>query len=325
MIPAACAALAASVLFAILAPRLGGRLPPAAATRLLVPASLVVAGCTVFLLGVLAFTWVGQLPALAAFGEWSTGILDATDPIPEPVAVASFLLLAAMMLIAFRGVGRRIRALAAVYRTYRGWRPSSPLIVLDIPRVDAFTTPAPAGRVVVTAGLLRAVTPLERRVVLAHEHSHLNHRHSWWALAADLAAAFNPLLRPTATTVGHAIERWADEDAARAVGDRYLVARTLARVALLQHHAPALEGVTASATGGNVSRRAQALLAPPPPRRPLALAVLSGVLLVGLVATAAVEDAGDQLFDHAGPAHCVRITAPLLTLDHSPLTLAVPR
>jgi hypothetical protein len=46
-------------------------------------------------------------------------------------------------------------------------------------------------------------------VVLAHETSHLLHNHAWWLLAADLAAAANPLLRPTARTAARCVERWA--------------------------------------------------------------------------------------------------------------------
>jgi hypothetical protein len=56
---------------------------------------------------------------------------------------------------------------------------------------------------------------------------HLAHRHVFWTLTADLAAAVNPLLRPTATTVGHVIERWADEDTADLLGDRRLLATTV--------------------------------------------------------------------------------------------------
>src|SRR5207248_82332 len=58
-------------LFAVVGPRLARRLPPAAATRLLVPASLVVAGSSVWVLVVVAFTWVAQWPAVSRYGQWS--------------------------------------------------------------------------------------------------------------------------------------------------------------------------------------------------------------------------------------------------------------
>jgi hypothetical protein len=109
-------------------------------------------------------------------------------------------------------------------------------------------------------------------------------------MAADLAAAINPLLRPTARVIAHAVERWADEDAADAVGDRRLVARTLARTALLQHRP--ISGGAVAATGGDVVNRVRALLAPTPTRHPSALAVLLVLLLTTAVAAGAVQRTG---------------------------------
>lgn len=317
MIPAVCATLAAALGFAVLAPPLGHRLAPTTAVRLLVPGSLAVAAATVFLLGVLAFTWIGQLPALAAAGSWSVRMLDAADPVPDPVAAASFCVLAALTLVAILGIVRRVRSLIGVYRTYVGRHPTDSLVVLDADRPDAFTTPAPAGRIVVTTGLLGSLTADERRVVLAHERAHLRHRHAWWGLAADLAAAFNPLLRRTAATVRHGLERWADEDAAATVRDRRLVARTVAHVALLTHHAPTAAAISPAAAAGDIPRRVRALLAPPPPRRPVAIAVLTGLLLTGGVATAAVQHTGDQLFEHAQAGPAAHHTISLCTAHHS--------
>jgi hypothetical protein len=116
-------------------------------------------------------------------------------------------------------------------------------------------------------------------------------------LAAELAAAVNPLLRPTARTVRHGVERWADEDAVDEVSDRRLVARTLARTALLMHGNETTP--VPAATGGDVPARVQALLAPPPPRRPLALAVLLALLLAGMVTSTAVQRYGQHLFEQA--------------------------
>jgi Zn-dependent protease with chaperone function len=295
---AVCGAVLAVVIFAVTAPRLGRHLPPALATRLLVPTTLVMAAATVIVLGLLASTWLAQLPPIAAMGTWSASRLDAYDPVPDPLAAISLVLLAVAVVRVVCKVIHRARCLAAVYRTYHGQQSAGSVIVIDSDRVDAFATPAPAGRVVVTSALLRALSPTERRAVLAHEHSHLAHRHVWWAISADLAAAVNPLLRPTATTVGHAIERWADEDAAVVLGDRQLVARTIARAALLRHDAR-VDALLPAATGADVPQRVRALLGPPPRRRPLALVALAVLLAAGTLATVAVERSGDQLFDHA--------------------------
>jgi hypothetical protein len=299
MTAAVCGAVLAVVIFAITAPGLGRRLPPALATRLLVPTTMVMAAATVFVLGLLASAWLGQLPLIAAMGPWSASRLDAYDPVPDPLAAISLVLLAIVVVRVVLKIVRRARCLVAVYRTYHGQQSAGSVIVVDSDRVDAFATPAPAGRVVVTTALLRALNPTERRAVLAHEQSHLAHRHVWWAITADLAAAVNPMLRPTATTVGHAIERWADEDAAVLLGDRQVVARTIARAALLRHDARTTDAMLPAATGADVPQRVRALLAPPPRRRPLVLAALAVLLVGGTLATVAVERSADQLFDHA--------------------------
>ncbi len=304
MTAAVCGAVLAVIIFAVTAPGLGRRLPPALATRLLVPTTLVMAVATVLVLGLLASVWLGQLPLVAEVGAWSVSRLDAYDPVPDPLGAISLVLLAVALVRVLLKVLHRVRCLVVVYRTYHRQQSAGSVIVIDSDRVDAFATPAPGGRVVVTSALLRALGPTERRAVLAHEHSHLAHRHVWWALTADLAAAVNPLLRPTATAVGHAIERWADEDAATVLGDRHLVARTIARAALLRHDARS-DALLPAATGADVPQRVRALLGPPPRRRPLAFAALAVLLVAGTFATVAVERSGDQLFDHAllRPAH----------------------
>jgi Zn-dependent protease with chaperone function len=298
-------AVAASLLVAAAGPSLGRRLPPAAGTRLLVAASVLVAGCSVFVIGVMAFTWIGQLPLIAAFGEWSTATLRSADPIPSTLAAgcAGLLLPAAAWWLTV--VARRCRALLAVRRHCRRLTAAGTLIVVDDQRLEAFTTPQPAGRIVVTTGLLQALTADERRVVLAHEASHLVHRHAWWLLAADLAAAANPLLRPTAAAVARAAERWADEDAATTIGDRRATARALARTALLTRDSELAGRLALTATGGDVPTRVRALMVPPPPRRPASVAILAAMLLVLAAATLVVQHRGEQLFEHAGHRHPV--------------------
>ena len=141
-------AVAVTLLVAAAGPGLGRRLPPAAATRLLVGASVLVAGCSVFVLAVMAFTWIGQLPPVAALGDWSATDLRSADPIPIDVAAASAVLLipaAAWWLLV---VTRRCRALIAVYRNCRHLRGAGALVVVNDQRPDAYTTPQPAGRIV---------------------------------------------------------------------------------------------------------------------------------------------------------------------------------
>jgi Zn-dependent protease with chaperone function len=296
---AALIALAVTAVFAYLGPHLARRLPPAVATRLLVPASFVIAGTGVWVCIAIAFTWVAQLPTVSRYGQWSAEQVRDTTPIPTTVAVASGMLAVIALARVATRTSRRVRSLLAVRHSCRRLGRPGSLVVVEHERAEAFATPGAAGRIVVTTALLRALSPEERRALLAHEASHLRHRHAWWLLVADMAAAGNPLLAPTVRAIGHTVERWADEDAARAVTDRRLVARTLARAALLtrstQHHP-----VRLAATGGDVPGRVCALLDPPPRPRIVPLAILLALLVTSTVAAGTVQRRGDELLDQAG-------------------------
>jgi beta-lactamase regulating signal transducer with metallopeptidase domain len=165
---------------------------------------------------------------------------------------------------------------------------------------DAFATPALTGRIIVTRGLLDALTPAERRAMFAHERSHLRHRHAWWLLAADLAAAINPFFRPTARQLRHTVERWADEDASRSVSDRRIVARAIAHAALAAHNHRARPAMVLGAAGSDVPSRVAALLAPAPRwTRPALVVIAVSITLLAATAIASfnVQRDGDALFD----------------------------
>ncbi|MFD7158865.1 M56 family metallopeptidase [Kribbella sp. NPDC059898] len=298
MTTAAVLGLIAIVGYAVVAPVASRRLAPSGATRLLIIGNVLSAASGVFILAVLAFTWIGQFPFVAEEGAWSPALLRVDSPVPAwPAAIAGCLVLLALVSVLVTGL-RQMRALVEVHRACRDLTAVGDLVVLDDERPDAFSTPQPAGRVIVTSGLLRALDPRQRAVLLAHEKSHLVHHHAWWNLAAGLAAAVNPVLRPAARAAATAVERWADEDAARAVGDRRLVATTLVRVAQLQtrfaHPVPLV-----AATGGDLEARVRALLAPPPRRRPFVIAATIAVFAVGALPAAAVQHTGEALFEHA--------------------------
>ncbi|CAM5655324.1 hypothetical protein [Streptomyces afghaniensis 772] [Streptomyces afghaniensis] len=115
----------------------------------------------------------------------------------------------------------------------------------------------------VTTALLERLRPAERRALFAHERVHLAARHDRFLLAVQLAARANPFLRPLRTAVAYTAERWADEEAARAIGSRRTVARAIGTAALVSRGTPAptLAGLAAP---GPVPRRVAALLGPPP-------------------------------------------------------------
>ncbi|MFE9689552.1 M48 family metalloprotease [Micromonospora sp. NPDC005806] len=298
MISAALVATAAWLVSTGCAPRLARRLPPATATRLLTATAAAVAAGGTGLALLVALPWLAQLPVLVTLGPWAGAALRAGQPVSGPVAVAlATAVLAGAARAAVLAV-RRARAMLAVRQACADLPRAGRLAVLASDRPEAFSTPPPAGRVVLSSGLVNRLSPDELRVVLAHEESHLRHAHTWYALAAELAAAANPLLRPIARSVRDAVERWADEDAARAVADRRLAARALARTALLTGGATTAAATLASADRGMPGRVA-ALLGTAPRHRLLPALALSALLLTGTVAAGLAERRTDAVLDHA--------------------------
>jgi beta-lactamase regulating signal transducer with metallopeptidase domain len=290
--------LVVSVLFAVAGPWLARTLAPAAAVRLLVPASVVVAGCGAFVLAVVTFIGAAQFGEVAEVGRWSTGTLRALSPISATASLVAGLTLLPAAGWACVFVVRTARALRKTHRACRRLAAVGALVIVDSDGVDAFTTPGVTGRIVVTTAMLGALDADQRRALLAHERSHLTHRHPWWMITADLAAAVNPLLRPTARAIRQACERWADEDAAR-VTSRHLVATTIAHAALLTTRTHRAGPPVTAATGGEVPARVRALLCPPPRTRP-AHAILVIVMAVAVIAsTVLVQHGTETLFEQA--------------------------
>jgi len=302
--------LVAAVLGAT-APHLSRALPPATATRLLAGAAVATATATSFVLGVLTFTLVAEFGPVARLGSWSTSRLDASNPVPDGASVAAGATVCVLAFFVVRAVVRSVRATLAARRlcTELGGEPGD-LVVIDGPDVRVFALPALRGRIVATRPLLAALPADERRAVLAHETAHLRNHHHRYRLAADLAAAVNPLLRPLARGVDYATERWADEAAAGTVGDRRVVARALARCGLgLRHSAPgAAEALhrpsepsrlVHPAEPSRLVRRVEALLAPAPRHRPLLVAGVAALLVVTMVAVAETQRDTEHLFENA--------------------------
>ncbi|MFJ4187497.1 M56 family metallopeptidase [Kitasatospora sp. NPDC089509] len=154
-----------------------------------------------------------------------------------------------------------------------------PLTVLDDDRADAFALPGrlgrpgrtgEPGRIVVTSGMLRALSGPERSALLAHERAHLTGRHHVFLALAEHAADLHPALRPLRAPLGYHLERWADEVAAARVGDRTVTARAVGRAALAASRSPwpARPRLVAAAHSGPVPRRVAALLQPRPSTTP---------------------------------------------------------
>ena len=291
--------LALCLLYAGMAPRLTARIRPHLGVRLVVVVSMAVAVAGMFVLGATGFTWAAQDPTVARVGQWSPAQLRATDPVPRVEAGVCLLLFAFAAASVVRLACHRVNALLEVRRTIRDCRGSADVLVVPDERAEAFTTAGPRATIVVTTGLMDCLSESEQRALLAHERSHLRHGHVWWLVAMDLAVAANPFLRHTGTAVAHAVERWADEDAAEQVADRRLVARTLARAALARKHGPAAVAMAVLAAGGDVPARIRAMLGPRPRTSLLASAAVALVLLGVLVTVVMLQVHTDAMFDAA--------------------------
>jgi hypothetical protein len=322
------------VLAALAARSLADRLPPVAATWLLAGSSVVLAAASSAVLGLLALTALVRVPFVAALANMSVNVISHSDPASLPVAIAAGALLAVAAAAACGALWRRGSAIVAAGRQARRLPGSGQVVVTDDTVADAYTLPGWPCRIVITTGMLRALSAPERQVLLAHERAHAGGWHYLFTSAARLAAAANPLLRPVAAQVGYTVERWADERAAAATGDRPLTARAIARAALATTAAPPDRAGLASALGlvpadsdadhppdgdgkagsrrgsqrsslrraGPVPRRVAALLGPPPQLSLLLFG--AAVLLVAISGLSALEAARNmhQLIEMAqGP------------------------
>lgn len=282
--------------------RLAGVLSGRAAAWLLVVLAVVfgVSSSVSLVLTVLAGAL--RLPWVAALGDVSVPLLHE-DPwvvLPAAAAAGLFLLFSATSLCATL---RRQRRELADARAEHGEGGPGGLAVRPDPQPAAFALPGRPDRIVVTTGMLRALTPEERAALFAHEHAHLAGRHHLFLAAERCAARLHPLLGLLREPLSYALERWADEAAARVTGDRRLVARAIGRAALAAGAAREAAGekrpgMLPAATAGPVPRRVAALLHPAPRdtagrRARRALAVV--LLLCALVSSASALEAAHDL------------------------------
>ncbi|MDN3355035.1 M56 family metallopeptidase [Actinomadura sp. DC4] len=187
----------------------------------------------------------------------------------------------------------QVRALRATAREVRELPGGGTIAVVADDRADAYAVP---GRVVVSTGMLAALDPAGRRVLFAHEFAHLTGRHHVFRAVVRVAAAANPLLWPLEGALWYTTERWADERAAAAVGDRVMTARVIGAMALAYGPRAAGRMGIGAARPGPVPRRVAALLRPPP-RRGLGLVAAALALLLCTAYTS--DDLLGDLVAHA--------------------------
>jgi hypothetical protein len=302
--------IAANIGFGLTTPRIAAGLTPWTATRLISIVGFATTLASGFVLSVVCFDVLTQLPPVAAAEAWSTTSLSINGSIPTAAGVlASPLVLSAAARASLRAA-RVTRDLWAALRTTRALSPvGGALVVVADDHPDAYAVPGLwGGRVVVTSAMMSALDPEETRALIAHEDSHLRHHHHLYIALADLAAAANPLIFNVPRVVRLTVERWADEDAATVTGDRRVTARSVARAGLatLRGPRPVLATRLGAALGisdSPVSHRARALLAPPPRTRPALLAVVLAVVMVTSFGTVRLAHLTEHRYEQAHAAY----------------------
>jgi hypothetical protein len=292
------AALGCVVVFGFLAPVAGRRTSPVAATWMLSVGASIVAAVGMVVLGLMSAPLVGADDLLADREHWSGRILAHDSPTGRSVAFVAFcllLFLLARTVFAAVRLGRSLRRAVAVSRDL-GCICGTELVVLPTDAPDAYALPGRPGRIVVSRGLLRRLTPAERSAVLEHERCHLRHEHHRHVLAGSVAAAANPCLSAVPPVLSLAVERWADESAAAVCG-RTVTADALSRVAALTSAATERRPVAALSAGRTaVAARVSALRQDRTPAgRPLLLGLVT-VLIVGVLASALAADRTMDVF-----------------------------
>jgi Zn-dependent protease with chaperone function len=278
-----------------LARRGAEQLPPRTAAWALTALALVLAVSSTAALALLALNGALRLPFVASLGHLSPHLLGDGSPATVPAAVLAACALTALGASLLRRAVRHARELRAAQRQFEGEASAGDLSVREDERPDAYALPGRPGRIVVTTGMLRALSAREREVLFAHERAHLNCRHHLFLACTEFAVALHPALRGLRAPLSYALERWADESAARVTGDRALTARAVGRAALAARAASPRPRMSLTATAGPVPRRVSALLSAPKPAARALPRALAGLLLacVALSATAALEAATD--------------------------------
>jgi Zn-dependent protease with chaperone function len=291
------ASLAAAACFGPAASVAARRLPPRHATWVITAGAVASALSAVVVLAMLAVALVGQLPPLAHEGRWSGAVLRHRELTEPGVGAAATVAVFSMVVSLAIAATRQLQTLRTAQRATRAASTGGALVVLRDGPADAVAVPGRPGRIVIGESLFHTLTAPERRALVAHEQAHLRHRHHWHRAAVFLAAAANPLLLPLRAEIVQATERWADEDAATAVGDRRRVAETLARAALIARRPAAATPPAAAAHA--VPYRVASLLGRPAPARPLLTAAILTAPVAAALTAAIVWKDTEHLFEIA--------------------------
>lgn len=277
-------------------------------TWLLVVSAVTVAGTSSIVLGLLALAGLATVPTLAVWEDWSPLVVANSDFVSLPIGLLACGCLLAGGCAVLRCAVRCGRSLTHSYREAANL--DSSLVVLDDPEPIAYALPGAGGHIVVSTAMLRGLTGIQRRALLAHERAHLTHRHHLFIAVVRVVTTVNPLLLPLRGALAYTLERWADESAAAVIGDRRATAQAIGRAALILSKRSTPDELVLAAAAGPVPRRVAALLGEPAPvgssvpRRPLiTLAVVATVGVLAMI-TACTAEATTDLHEDLELASC---------------------
>ncbi len=269
--------LLAAGLVVLFATGLHKLLPPRVAARVVCASLVVMAAAALPSIWIIGLSYLAHAPIVGRGFRWCAMAFGLHREIPAILAIPS-------LALTIFGVAAAVKVL----RRDRQLRIhiSGPIEFVESDEAFAATIPGKGGQVIVSTGLLNLVDDRELGIVVAHEQAHARNRHDRYLLCARLIGAALPFMRPVTRRLHFVLERWADEVAAAYCGDRNLVARTLAKVALNEPSASDLNLAPLGFTGLGVVGRVEALLAParPLPARRYVAGIWSATTMAGVLA-----------------------------------------
>ena len=158
------------------------------AARTLVTATAVIVAAGLPTLWVLSLAFLAHVPVLGHGLRWCAEAFGAHQRVPAWAGVSA-------LVVSSFGAARAVRVLRT-QRRLRQDRAGAPQVI-DNPEAFAFTLPGTGGQIVLSNGLVQLLDDDERDIVVAHERAHASFRHDRYVLAAQLANALLPPLRPS--------------------------------------------------------------------------------------------------------------------------------
>ncbi|MFY3742501.1 M56 family metallopeptidase [Anaeromyxobacter sp. Red801] len=303
-------ALLAAVAAALLSPGISARarlLPPAVRARVLLAWAALPAAAGAGLLVLTLWPSLGAALGLAVdhcpAHVGHVHLCVHHPPASGPAAAGAIgLALGGLAVAAALARGARPLLLARRAARLRSFQLAPGVGAIDASTPLALTVGWFRPRVLVSTALLDRLTPPQLRVVVAHERAHADRRDALWLAAARLVslAHLPGVRRRLLADLALASEQACDEVAARACGDRLLVAETIVAAERALALSPAT-GAALAFGGSDVAERVESLLERPPDaprlRRALWAAAVAGLLAAGLLAPH-VHHWTESLLDH---------------------------